>query len=72
MGRMFQFCFPPESVGKKGERATLLCQTISAPRDGQHSFDDILETSIWGRMFRRCCLSGFDGSKELLFSLLQG
>lgn len=39
---------------------------------GEHLFDDALDTTMWGRVFKGCYLSGFDTSDTLSALLHQG
>lgn len=52
-GHNFQLLFflSPVSTGKEGKGTALCCQTIFALEDGRWSFDDALETMMWGRTF---------------------
>lgn len=55
--KCFNFCFLLHSQGVKawqgcgGRGGTPCCQTASESGDGRQSFDDVLETSVWGSVF---------------------
>lgn len=61
---MFQFFSSVSARAEMGGVAPY-CQTASTPEDGRQSFDDTLETSMWGRVFQRCYLGDCDSSEML-------
>lgn len=50
------------STGKRGKGHSLLFKYIST-RDGGQAFEDALESSVWGKVFRGCYLRGFSSEK---------